>query len=71
MRYILVTILFAGLALANCEVECPEGQNKVTFADGNNTRCVCVDPSSGMQESPSGCGSEECQQDPYEHVPEE
>lgn len=71
MRYILVTILFASFALANCEEECPEGQNKVTFADGNQARCVCVEPGSGMTESPSGCGEGECQEDPYEHVPEE
>lgn len=70
MKHLLVTLMFAGFALANCEEECPTGQNKVTFADGNQARCVCVDPASGMHESPSGCGEGECEQDNHEQTPE-
>ncbi len=37
-----------------CEVDCPEGKVKVSFADGNEARCVCQDIGAGMDETPTG-----------------
>mgnify|MGYP003595359596 CR=1 FL=1 len=45
---------------ASCEKQCPEGQVLITFADGNNLSCTCVDAGSGMVEGPSGCEGSNC-----------
>ena len=37
---------------ASCQVECPEGQSRVSFADGGRVSCVCSDATSGMVETP-------------------
>lgn len=63
MKILLLTLLLTTSAYADesCESPCPEGKEQVTFGDGNNARCSCVDPSSGMVEGPSGCeGETEC-----------
>lgn len=50
---ILITLLMVpSFAFAEddpaCAQACAEGQQQVTFADGNNARCSCADQSNGM-----------------------
>lgn len=37
---------------ASCQVECPEGQSRVSFADGARVSCVCAANTSGMVDTP-------------------
>jgi hypothetical protein len=32
----------------SCETDCPSGQVRVSYADGNSVTCACVEESSGM-----------------------
>ncbi len=41
---------------ASCQSECPEGQVKVTFADGSKVSCACTEASTGMVETVEGEG---------------
>ncbi len=45
----------AGPALAagedQCATDCPSGQKKAGFADGDKATCLCVDESEGMVET--------------------
>lgn len=72
MKYLLMMMLLATSALADesCETPCPEGKEQVTFSDGNNARCNCVDPSTGMQDGPAGCTEGENCEDNYVHEEE-
>lgn len=39
-------------------VSCPTGQTVVSFGDGNNVQCACVEAGTGMEptnEIPDGC----------------
>lgn len=37
---------------ASCQIECPNGQSKVTFADGGRVSCVCSEAATVMVETP-------------------
>jgi len=45
----------AGPALADdedqCALDCPDGQKKAGFADGDKATCLCVDAGEGMVET--------------------
>ena len=43
-----------------CDTDCPEGQTRVSYADGNHLTCVCVDPGAPMEEGPAGCEGADC-----------
>lgn len=55
-------LLTANIALADsCEEACPDGQVRVSFADGQDASCICTDPGTAMNddttENPEGDGS--------------
>ncbi len=55
MGALLLGSLITQSALADegdqCENDCPSNQKKVGFADGTKATCICVEESSGMDET--------------------
>ena len=74
MKYLLTILLLVGTVVAeeedSCATPCPEGKEQVTFGDGNNARCTCVDPRTEMEDGPSGCDGGESCNDSYVHEEE-
>ena len=42
---------------ASCQVQCPEGQAKISFADGNRVNCVCSEAATEMHVTPEEVAS--------------
>lgn len=57
-----VVVCLTGYAAAQapCPESCPDGQVLVTFGDGNNLTCACVEQGDGMVEGPVGCDGSDC-----------
>ena len=57
----LAVLCFSTVSKAQeCPETCPEGQVLVTFSDGNNLSCACMEQSEGMVEEASPCEGEDC-----------
>jgi hypothetical protein len=42
---------------SSCQIECPVGQVKISFADGNKVACVCSEESTAMVDTPETVAS--------------